>query len=175
MRFVTEKANPRINLGLSGVCRSGSRRFHCGPRYLRPTLRLPPPLAARDSVRTDARLEALQTGGGDVVFERRPPVALAEVFGVGRFSRVCQSAMGFRLLYGAQNSRPEHGNTVRERRGGKDGRNPRDRPGALCAVAAQRPPLRRSAKAQHFCGAFFRNAKAFLPLLKQGAATWFRA
>ena len=29
--------------------------------------------------------QALQTGGGDVVFERRPRVALAEVLGVGAF------------------------------------------------------------------------------------------
>src|SRR3979490_412436 len=33
----------------------GSRRFHCGPRYWQPTLRPPPPRAARASVGTHAR------------------------------------------------------------------------------------------------------------------------
>ena len=89
--------------------------------------------------------QPLQPGGRDVVFERRPRFARAPVLGAAALSRICQSAMGFRLLYGAQNSRPEHGNTVRERRGRKGwpepprqtGRAVRGR-GAKAAVKAQR-------------------------------------
>ena len=43
--------------------------------------------------------QPLQPGGRDVVFERRPR-CLGTGSRSGRFSRICQSAMGFRVLVG---------------------------------------------------------------------------